>query len=178
MKKLMIAAAIVCAAAFATAAAVDWTASAVCEPSNSGAKVTPASGWLGYMILAEDLGDVTDALDSGSTQELVDSALGPVKTSSSKGTFSAGTTSSSVAAGSQTFYMIVLNNGTASKATYYYVSNATTTTVDASLPTSVEFGTQKYSSKSTSNWYAIPEPTSGLLLLLGMAGLALKRKRA
>ena len=25
---------------------------------------------------------------------------------------------------------------------------------------------------------AVPEPTSGLLLLLGMAGLALKRKRA
>lgn len=27
-------------------------------------------------------------------------------------------------------------------------------------------------------WYAVPEPTSGLLMLLGMAGLALKRKRA
>jgi len=28
------------------------------------------------------------------------------------------------------------------------------------------------------HWIAAPEPTSGLLLLLGMAGLALKRKRA
>ena len=27
-------------------------------------------------------------------------------------------------------------------------------------------------------WYAVPEPTSGLLLLVGMAGLALRRKRA
>ena len=27
-------------------------------------------------------------------------------------------------------------------------------------------------------WYNVPEPTSGLLLLLGVAGLALKRKRA
>ena len=27
-------------------------------------------------------------------------------------------------------------------------------------------------------WTAVPEPTSGLLLLLGVAGLALKRKRA
>lgn len=27
-------------------------------------------------------------------------------------------------------------------------------------------------------WYAIPEPTSGFLLLLGMAGLALRRKQA
>ena len=36
------------------------------------------------------------------------------------------------------------------------------------------------STNGTGNdWYAVaPEPTSGLLLLLGMAGLALKRKRA
>ncbi len=31
---------------------------------------------------------------------------------------------------------------------------------------------------NANGWAAVPEPTSGLLLLLGMAGLALKRKRA
>ena len=32
---------------------------------------------------------------------------------------------------------------------------------------------------ASSGWYTtVPEPTSGLLLLLGVAGLALKRKRA
>ena len=31
---------------------------------------------------------------------------------------------------------------------------------------------------STGTWTAVPEPTSGLLMLLGMAGLALRRKRA
>jgi len=38
-------------------------------------------------------------------------------------------------------------------------------------------GTTGYSSGQL-GWFAIPEPTSGLLLLIGMAGLALKRKRA
>ena len=31
---------------------------------------------------------------------------------------------------------------------------------------------------ATGSWTAVPEPTSGLLMLLGMAGLALRRKHA
>lgn len=42
--------------------------------------------------------------------------------------------------------------------------------------TQTNLGTADYSS---AGWYqSVPEPTSGLLLLLGMAGLALKRKQA
>jgi len=33
-------------------------------------------------------------------------------------------------------------------------------------------------SPASQGYTAVPEPTSGLLLILGMAGLALKRKRA
>lgn len=42
----------------------------------------------------------------------------------------------------------------------------------------LNFGSMRTATQNTSNWAAVPEPTSGLLLLLGMAGLALKRKRA
>ncbi len=35
-----------------------------------------------------------------------------------------------------------------------------------------------YSALSPSSFSAVPEPTSGMLMLLGLAGLALKRKRA
>ncbi len=39
-------------------------------------------------------------------------------------------------------------------------------------------GTGSLSFEGNGTWTAAPEPTSGLLLLLGVAGLALKRKRA
>ena len=42
-----------------------------------------------------------------------------------------------------------------------------------SASVSLAFGNQ-----SSQTWQSVPEPTSGLLLLLGMASLALKRKRA
>ena len=40
------------------------------------------------------------------------------------------------------------------------------------------FVTLKVIDTTKTQWSAVPEPTSGLLLLLGVAGLALKRKRA
>lgn len=35
-----------------------------------------------------------------------------------------------------------------------------------------------YGTFSSAGWQAVPEPTSGLLMLVGLAGLALRRKRA
>ena len=59
-----------------------------------------------------------------------------------------------------------------------YVSNTYAYTYD-SLAASV-WATDVLSMKATEAFVfrAVPEPTSGLLLLLGVAGLALKRKRA
>ena len=39
-------------------------------------------------------------------------------------------------------------------------------------------GSGSFSFEGNGTWSAVPEPTSGLLMLLGMAGLALRRKRA
>lgn len=44
--------------------------------------------------------------------------------------------------------------------------------------TGSKFATATAKIDYASGWAAAPEPTSGLLLLLGMAGLALKRKRS
>ena len=50
-------------------------------------------------------------------------------------------------------------------------------TVQFSTTTSSKLAVQT-TAYNGAGWYAAPEPTSGLLLLLGVAGLALKRKRA
>ena len=41
-----------------------------------------------------------------------------------------------------------------------------------------DYSLDLYADPTTQGYTAVPEPTSGLLLLLGMAGLALRRKRA
>ena len=182
MKSIIVSAMVAGAAMFANAAAVDWTASAVVDPvaTASAGKNTPASGWLGYLIMASDLSTITADLTNGDTSSLLASAIGAVKTSNTKGAFTASTAVGDIAAGSQEFYMIVLNAGSAAEAKSFYVSNKTTADVDASLDTEIKFGSQAANSKLASNWTAIgvPEPTSGLLMLVGLAGLALRRRRA
>ena len=76
-------------------------------------------------------------------------------------------------------YLVVFNASTAAEGTYAYVSD----TVTAYVPGSgapVTFTFDLSSSITASNWIATsaPEPTSGLLMLIGVAGLALRRRRA
>lgn len=181
MKKLIIAAAVACVSAFTHAAAIDWSASNVVDPwtTATAGKLTPANAWKGYVILDAVYETVVADLAKGNTKSLTDNAVGSVKTSTNKGAFNTGTASGSVAGGSQNFHLIVFNNGDISKATYFYAGEKFSATVDASLDTTIAFGSVKTGTQSASNWTAIstPEPTSGLLLLFGMAGLALKRKR-
>ena len=68
-----------------------------------------------------------------------------------------------------------------------FVSDTVASGIQASATQAFEFESPSTASKSTfttasygsSGWYAqaVPEPTSGLLMLLGMAGLALRRRR-
>lgn len=64
---------------------------------------------------------------------------------------------------------------------YVYVSDTASGAAQATSVTSLPFPTTNSSKTLASGgagWYAAPEPTSGLMMLLGMAGLALRRKRA
>ena len=86
-------------------------------------------------------------------------------------------------------YFVIFDAASYDKATYAYLSADVTGTVNtfgtATMdPNNIGEGWDTYldaTTYHTSNWTAVnavPEPTSGLLLLLGVAGLALKRKRA
>ncbi len=82
-----------------------------------------------------------------------------------------------------TFYMVIVSGDdlfvSADKAVNAQASDVVATTFTGiKAATQNAFGDAAYSS---AGWYStgsVPEPTSGLLLLLGVAGLALKRKRA
>ena len=88
----------------------------------------------------------------------------------------------------ETFF-IVFDSATpaAGSSNYAVVSGVSTLTKEIGASTAtVTFmaGNAASTLNNASNWKsygassAVPEPTSGLLMLLGMAGLALRRKRA
>ena len=74
---------------------------------------------------------------------------------------------------SKLFYVDAAGTKGADIESTYTISGLTDDTWSGSAFTFTTAGTS-----ASPNYFAVPEPTSGLLLLLGMAGLALKRKRA
>ncbi len=90
-------------------------------------------------------------------------------------------TAANLIAGSRyNFYYILENTVGGIKYTYTSAEVLDKIAPDGTGTTQITFKDNSLGTQTQSNWKAeaVPEPTSGLLLLLGVAGLALKRKRA
>lgn len=186
MKKIIMAVAIVCAAAITQAASVNWT----WTTSSTGAVYAP--------------GSTTETIESATMHIFADGLQSSVfNTWNTKGTMATGSLNSKtitdglLPAASSTAEFSTEQTG--AKQTFFaalitddgdlFISDTKSGSESAlaggtKLTFSFKTASQKAAitgatAYSAAGWYAAaPEPTSGLLLLLGMAGLALRRKQA
>lgn len=193
MNKLLIAIVVGAVSVCANAASVAWNITGVTKDS------TQLTAGHSYVFFAASeaaantaiaaLGDLNGA--SAFTTAMGSAAWNDTKKATAAGNFSVGT---SAALGGYTLptnaqlgltgettyyaYAVIFDTETITDSSSYVVTgvkSVTTAADSSSLSKNIFFGSQ---SAATWNTVAVPEPTSGILLLLGMAGLALKRKRA
>jgi len=191
MKKLMIMLGAVAAAIGVQAASIDWSVANNGWVLDSGSKAS--SGFTVYLINgATSLETIAAAIDSktGAFDDAQTWVYGSAATDNNKGRVSElTTTTDKLVRGTDYDFSVLLIDAGATGGPKYMVSDTFAQTaykVGDDEAMGVSFGAESlganaltYNATSAANgWAAVPEPTSGLLLLLGVAGLALKRKRA
>lgn len=183
MKKLIMGVAIAMLAGFASAASVNWSCAgktfgpSSADPATNGR----AKNYLVYAFAAADYSTVTANLSAGKITD----AVGLAKSSARTGTSGAASgTIEGISGATYDIFLVAFDTYTAADAgldtAKNYIVSATlsgATYVPPATATSIDYDSTNF---GAGTWQpaAAPEPTSGLLLLLGMAGLALKRKRA
>ncbi len=190
MKKLIVMMSIAVAAFMSHAAAVYWTCSNV-YAGNASDTVTGVAYFLTTDMLAyED----AQAL-KGKGASAITAALGSAYSyQGSAGAFGVGSSTavSNAALGlddatTYTAYLMIFDTATITDSSNFYLTDTKSlTTMGGTSTSQVKFGSQKTNSQSSSNWSSAtggggadgPEPTSGLLLLVGAGILGLRRKRA
>jgi hypothetical protein len=186
MKKILIALASIATAAIVNAASMNWGADYTYNASGTaGVDRGTTDAWIAYVfdasvtsyasaqtLFAANDGAGLAALAVGST----------VVAGDDYGGFLGQSTFSGAAGDNISAYVVIFDGATVADASNMYISEVVTATAPSSgVPGLLTFGEggDMVGMASAGAWTAaaVPEPTSGLLLLLGMAGLALRRKQ-
>ena len=189
MKKLIVAMAVAMTAALTQAASVSWSVSGLKD--STGNDLTSGAGYVFCTkgTSATTVAAVTAALKDKSAAEvktyLQSNSLMALKGDVTGGGITVSGVDLSTSgvpekqSGTQLFVVIV-DDDTFGDDTHYVITatSSSVKTPAASTTNTAIFGISNSATLNPNNWTAAPEPTSGLLLLLGIAGLALKRKRA
>ena len=187
MKKLMIIMAVAMAAFASQAATASWKVSGgnIFDSTGTATKYAGTA----YMF---DAGTITmanlfAAYEANSSYDFAANAAGTLTIANGAVATTGNTFAYGESGNNYSFYMVIVDNGN------IYFSNQKDNLAALNPPSvgSVALASQNNSSTTFSgtapagsgfqgagHWSAVPEPTSGLLMLVGLAGLALRRRRA
>ena len=181
MKKLMFMLAAVAMAACVQAASVSW--STVAMYTAEGAKIADKATVYVYLMDADTYSGLTDVWATYGDDVKAGGSGAAASKTSGKYTHKASNiyAPNGTAVANTTYYAaIIATYGTGDDMKYYAEKASVTTGEDGEAAFNVGVGKLDTAVAAASNWQsaAVPEPTSGLLMLVGLAGLALRRKRA
>ena len=172
MKKIIMAAAIVCVAAYAQASTILWGLSSSVDTA------AYASG-TAYLVCVADMAKPSLADDAAAQAWFTANSATLADKALLSGTIADGMISGSDVVESPTgrknYYLVLVNGDNTAMA-------VSTTTKAINIQAGTMNATAKWDGASQMKSYAIstavPEPTSGLLMLVGLGALALRRRRA
>ena len=176
MKKVMFALVALVFGVVANAASVSWNAMAI-NPVNSTDDITKYTAYIidnsAYALSGVTQSTLKDAIGAAASS----TALAKTSSTATTGKMPANYafTDAYVSGDAPSYYMIVTDEGGA----HYFTSDLKSGTVTSAGKLTMSFGSLA-SQSAPGAWKSAdtPEPTSGLLLLVGGAMLALRRRRA
>lgn len=180
MKKLMVLAAGLMLAAVVNAASVGWTL--------AGATNYKGDAYSLFVIGqngATDIATVTAVLDAGNSYASYAFGSGTILDNGMAQVLAASSGKSIDATGTYEAFFVVFDSATPASGTSKYTvvsgqTNMTKTIGDTTASITFAAGNVADYLNNANNWqtYGEPEPTSALMMIFGLAGLALRRKRA